>query len=645
MSTSSINISALDNLIGALVRASTSATSAKNGCSGPMKRVWVDTTCLSKADDVIAFIDNHLPDLRRRLALAQHIEASEPGFQNYVQFNNADLPTGTPEQAAADGKAVAQRIKDGDLDADLLARLEKGQSDPYFAKALAENISPTELAQYVIQQSNKVRSAQGNQNYDPEGAKHTLDDYGRMLRGLGSTLGLATRGNGDMALPADYADRWIKVLTQSTAKDVGAPQDPDHMGVATDASGLGALLGQGQFGSGFTLNLTRAVLAHEKLFEGVRIWQLRAGSDGAVGLDGNPYYDPLTGLMAAVAKDPAAGNELFTHGGTEKIQVDGKEVEVDSLIRYLITQRRWPIDGGQNLSDALMMAMTPREGGPISSAQIQRDAYNVSKAFQKEIEDRSKDHGPLSTFGHFILDVVGLVPVVGEIADGLNAVWYAAEGDVLNASLSAAGAVPFVGWVAIGGKWVKKTLTAADIARLGLKWSDLAKDAPRSLKLLAIGKGVDDTTFVFNSERAVAKAMDTPHPGITYQVAYAGRSTNYTFDAAGNLSVVRGPGAAARTDVPAIPDEALSTLRHIETHNGSLPPGFKGNKPYTNVPGKDGEARFPAYTPGGDKITYTEYDIAAKVKNVDRGGRRILKGTDGSVWYTDDHYKTVVRMR
>jgi len=40
--------------------------------------------------------------------------------------------------------------------------------------------------------------------------------------------------------------------------------------------------------------------------------------------------------------------------------------------------------------------------------------------------------------------------VIGEIADGINALWYAAEGDYTNAALSGAAIIPVVG--DIGGK-------------------------------------------------------------------------------------------------------------------------------------------------------------------------------------------------
>lgn len=70
--------------------------------------------------------------------------------------------------------------------------------------------------------------------------------------------------------------------------------------------------------------------------------------------------------------------------------------------------------------------------------------------------------------GHTILDVVGMIPVVGEIADGINAVWYLAEGDYLNAALSAAALVPFAGAAATGAKLIGKGLQKYDDEAAGL---------------------------------------------------------------------------------------------------------------------------------------------------------------------------------
>ena len=74
------------------------------------------------------------------------------------------------------------------------------------------------------------------------------------------------------------------------------------------------------------------------------------------------------------------------------------------------------------------------------------------------------DGGFWSDLGHGVLEVAGLIPVLGEPADGINAVWYEAEGDHLNAGLSAAGMVPFLGWGATGAKLTVKGVKAADEA-------------------------------------------------------------------------------------------------------------------------------------------------------------------------------------
>ena len=68
-------------------------------------------------------------------------------------------------------------------------------------------------------------------------------------------------------------------------------------------------------------------------------------------------------------------------------------------------------------------------------------------------------HGILGLFkevGHDVLDAGGLIPVAGEAFDGINGVWYAIEGDAINAGVSFSSAVPVVGWASTGGKWILK---------------------------------------------------------------------------------------------------------------------------------------------------------------------------------------------
>ena len=59
-----------------------------------------------------------------------------------------------------------------------------------------------------------------------------------------------------------------------------------------------------------------------------------------------------------------------------------------------------------------------------------------------------------------MLDILGLVPVVGEVADITNGVIYTIHGDGVNASLSFAGAIPIAGWGATGAKFAIKTVAS-----------------------------------------------------------------------------------------------------------------------------------------------------------------------------------------
>ena len=77
--------------------------------------------------------------------------------------------------------------------------------------------------------------------------------------------------------------------------------------------------------------------------------------------------------------------------------------------------------------------------------------------------DEAEGWGWMDTL-HTGLDVVGLIPMVGEVADATNALIYLAEGDHMNAGLSAMAMVPFVGMAATGVKAVRTGARASDAA-------------------------------------------------------------------------------------------------------------------------------------------------------------------------------------
>ncbi|WP_338653482.1 DNA/RNA non-specific endonuclease [Sporosarcina psychrophila] len=83
----------------------------------------------------------------------------------------------------------------------------------------------------------------------------------------------------------------------------------------------------------------------------------------------------------------------------------------------------------------------------------------VSKVDYKEEEtvkvDKPKENKLLDSF-QFGLDLAGLIPVVGEVADGVNGVIYTARGDALNAALSFGAMILVAGWASTGGKLALK---------------------------------------------------------------------------------------------------------------------------------------------------------------------------------------------
>jgi hypothetical protein len=102
---------------------------------------------------------------------------------------------------------------------------------------------------------------------------------------------------------------------------------------------------------------------------------------------------------------------------------------------------------------------------------------------------------------HIGLDVVGLIPGVGEIADGANALIYLAEGDKVNAALSAAAMIPGAGMAATGAKYAKKAVGVG--VEAGAK---LSKEAAEKLAKEAAEKAAKEKVAKEAAEAEVKNA-------------------------------------------------------------------------------------------------------------------------------------------
>lgn len=84
----------------------------------------------------------------------------------------------------------------------------------------------------------------------------------------------------------------------------------------------------------------------------------------------------------------------------------------------------------------------------------------------------------------------------------------------------------------------------------------------------------------------------------------------------------------------AIPDYVLNTLNYIKT-NQSAPEGYVGGRYFHNR-----EKQLPLKTQGGEWIRYQEWDVHPQKSGTNRGPERLVTGSDGSAWYTNNHYRS-----
>jgi ribonuclease T1 len=83
-----------------------------------------------------------------------------------------------------------------------------------------------------------------------------------------------------------------------------------------------------------------------------------------------------------------------------------------------------------------------------------------------------------------------------------------------------------------------------------------------------------------------------------------------------------------------VPTKALKVLKYVREHSVVMD-GYIGGRRFGNfenlLPKKDGSGR---------KINYQEWDVNPKVNGKNRGTERLITGSDGKAYYTNDHYRS-----
>lgn len=465
----SIDIHAMASLVSSLEGAKGEITGATATIKGNLSRVWLSCdalTALEYGGTVEAWIDDGVRDLNRRLSMARLIQQSTPGL-SVITFDDSVLSDADPAEVQRRVDRVLELMKvdeenfgtGTDIDPELLELLDQNALDPYFAKALAEKLDPDALRKY-LHRTNRGRTDVMREGED---AVKAFDrKYDQLLSDLGTTLGLASKGTGSLAVPG-MTKQWTDFITdKGRYRGIGA------------VNALSLVIERGQWSDDFLTGVFHAIRSTEG-GAGTEQW-LVGGFDEVFDpdLDKSPgcriANDPMYGVLRALQSSPGAVAGLFTGGETTTISAGGKDVAVDKELWELVHERG---EMDEDTVTAFMDALTAAIGSPPLAHQtafqplLADDIRNIGQALQDEAKKAEEEAGPLwARIGHGFLDLVGLIPVVGEPADFVNGVWYYADGDVINGSLSMGAVIPFAGWAVSGGKWVRRGLEVEELAKL-----------------------------------------------------------------------------------------------------------------------------------------------------------------------------------
>lgn len=81
-------------------------------------------------------------------------------------------------------------------------------------------------------------------------------------------------------------------------------------------------------------------------------------------------------------------------------------------------------------------------------------------------------------------------------------------------------------------------------------------------------------------------------------------------------------------------------IRDYVRQNGQAKQGYVGGRIFKNL-----ERRLPILDPSKNRIKYQEWDVNPKRKKQNRGKERLVTGNDNNDYYTNNHYKTFLKLQ
>lgn len=277
-----------------------------------------------------------------------------------VDFSHQYLP---PEQAEELAQYVAERVEDGDINADDVRLMGLYQANEHFAATFYRTVSPDEMTDAIMGLS--ADAFPYGSPPSPEMYEEQQKLYADFLVAAGTMLATYSKGTGVNAPPSDFADTWGNAIVSE------GPEDQYN------AAALSLLFKHGQdgeFDSDFLADVTEIVYQYEQNHQSDGpIWGPRVGMDSGSGpygpqdptksgdiWYGEHNYDPLANLFTAMNESPEAAEIFFSRG--DETEYDDTGQQVNDRLLYLLKDRVWPTDDGDGLGQALEGAMTNSRG-------------------------------------------------------------------------------------------------------------------------------------------------------------------------------------------------------------------------------------------------------------------------------------------
>jgi guanyl-specific ribonuclease Sa len=110
------------------------------------------------------------------------------------------------------------------------------------------------------------------------------------------------------------------------------------------------------------------------------------------------------------------------------------------------------------------------------------------------------------------------------------------------------------------------------------------------------------------------------------------------------MSAGTGPNGGGITTQSTAPQSAIDVANYVGQNGGSPPTGYVGGRTFQND-GRGGGEVLPTTDSQGNPITYREYDVNPRTPGVNRGSERVVIGSDGRAYYTNNHYSTFTPIR